>query len=227
MEYYQFLKLEEGVANLTVSVQLINVDSGNLNSIRNAFSLIGVAVREVRLAAELNDTDPIILPGVGAFGTIARRLEKRGFFSALRAVPSRQQPLLGICLGMQILGDYSEESPGVRGLGVIPGVVRSLSILKKGTKVPNIGWRNITGTNNAESAVYSLLDNKLYYHMHSYFFEPADQMITDATLPFNEHFVPAAISNGSITAVQFHPEKSQEDGLNFLEHWAYSAGAFA
>ena len=211
---------------MTATAQLINVNAGNLNSIKNAFSLIGVSVREVCSPNQLNETDPIILPGVGAFGAIVERLRKSGLFSRLLEVPAKQQPLLGICLGMQLLAESSEESPGVGGLGIIAGEVRSLPIVKDGSRVPNVGWRILNATDQAKPSLNSVLENKSYYHMHTYFFEPANSEVIDATFRFNNASIPVAISAGSVTAVQFHPEKSQEDGLNFLKNWADSTGAF-
>jgi len=169
---------------------MIDLGISNLQSVSEAFRRIGAPVE----VADRPGSGPVILPGVGAFGPAMQRLRERGLVEALRG-----RPVLGICLGMQLLADESEELGLHRGLGLIRGRVVRLT----GDRVPNIGWCDVDGIGGGRS----------FYFAHSYHFE------CDAaagTIQYGGRRITAAVRQGQIFGVQFHPEKSQDAGLDVL-----------
>lgn len=203
-------------------VQLINLQAGNLESLRQAMRRLDISVREVTDGAQLDGSRAVILPGVGAFGAVARRAWATGIAQALRGAIERKQPLLGICLGMQLLADDSEEQGQGLGLGVIPGQVSRLPMGLTDYRVPNVGWRSIHPTAHCDERYKDIFSAGSFYHIHSYYVAPTDETAIWATLPFSDLEVPVAIGAGSVVGVQFHPEKSQDDGLDFLQAWTAS-----
>lgn len=196
-------------------VGIVDYQSGNIRSVRNAVEHAGAVGRAVRSPEEMQGCTHVILPGVGAFRFCAERLEASGLLPALRhwaLVDGR--PLLGICVGMQLLGDYSEEHGRHEGLGWIGGAV---SRLENGgdpaIRIPHVGWNEVTfrgpigGFRAGESANF--------YFDHSYAFEPADHADEAATCQHGRSFS-AVLRRNSIVAAQFHPEKSQSSGMRLL-----------
>lgn len=189
-----------------MNLAIVDYGVGNLHSLGRAFVACGVEPRIVTDAADLADASRIVLPGVGAFGAAASQLER--FRPALDAARRRGVPILGICLGMQLLFEASEESPGARGLGWLQGTVQAL----RHAVVPAMGWNNVEGT---KPGAFSQRGEH-YYFVHSFVAPDGDATVATAS-----HGVayPAEVAAGSLRGVQFHPEKSGEAGLRLLARW--------
>lgn len=198
-------------------VGLVDYGSGNLRSVGKALEAAGATVPFVRSVGELADLDAVVVPGVGSFGDCAGNLRSTGLWEPLKEWILAGRPYLGICLGYQLLFESSEESPGVEGLGVLPGhVVRFPS---GALKVPHMGWNTLE---NAKGPLYGGLgDSPSLYFVHSFYPEPADPAVISASCAYGEHFA-ASVSTGALHAVQFHPEKSQAVGLSLLRNFLAS-----
>lgn len=194
----------------SVRVAVVDYRMSNLASVTKALERVGAVVTVASTAEALGGADAVVLPGVGNFGQATERLAADGLDHAVRRSVAAGTPLLGICLGMQLLFDSSEESPGATGLGLIPGAVRRL---RTPEKVPNVGWREATW-----QGVRGNDDTDAFYFNHSYACEPAD---LDQVLARSEHGVRfcAAAGTEAVMGVQFHPEKSSRAGLALLERW--------
>ncbi|MEK7766773.1 MAG: imidazole glycerol phosphate synthase subunit HisH, partial [bacterium] len=155
----------------------------------------------------------LVVPGQGEFGAAMRRLRRAGLASAIRRAVAKGTPYLGICLGLQILFDRSEEAPGEPGLGVFRGVVRRFP-RRSGLKVPHIGWNRVKSSGKRKA--------DFYYFDHSYYADPEDRALVNGTADYGVTFC-AAVRRGPVTAVQFHPEKSQGAGLAVLRSFVRSA----
>ena len=200
---------------------LIDYGMGNLMSVSKALEYVGGTVRLVRTPAEAAGAAGIILPGVGAFGDGMAHLTEAGFVPFLREKAAAGTPMLGICLGMQMLLDSSEESPGVPGLSIFPGKVRRFP--EQGMKVPQIGWNSIV-PDDKNPFFKGIAKDSFFYFVHSYYVQPDNPADTAAVCHYMIDFA-AAISRGNIIAVQFHPEKSQDCGLQILKNFiAISSG---
>lgn len=199
--------------DLKVFFALIDYKMGNLSSVNKALEASGATVRIVTTPAEAEGACALVLPGVGSFGDAMANLNEAGWSDFIRSWIAADRPFLGICLGMQMLLESSEESPGVPGLGIFPGTVRRFPDLP-GSKVPHMGWNTVRGTGS--SPFFSAEKEAYFYFVHSFYLDPLDRSIvaaeTDYLLPF-----PCAIARGRLLATQFHPEKSQETGLDLLK----------
>ena len=206
------------------SVALLDYEMSNLRSAGKALERLGARVRVAGRPAEAGGVDAIVLPGVGRFGAAMERLEAHGFSGMLRDAASEGVPVLGICLGLQLLFDESEESPGVPGLGLIPGAVRRL---RTDLKVPHIGWSEVDWRDGAIFAPVGCGPaERTYYFVHSYACEPDDADDVLGTADHGTAFV-AAAGRGSVSGVQFHPEKSSTAGLALLGRWLGGVAARA
>lgn len=201
---------------------LIDYGAGNLQSVNNALLALGEAARIVRTPADLEGISRLILPGVGSFGDCATNLEQQNLRQPILHWLQQGRPYLGICLGYQILFGESAESPGVPGLGFLKGRVERFAA-RHGLKVPHMGWNTTEATDPGHPMWQALGDDAppWFYFVHSFFPVPQDpQAIASKTL-YGAPFA-SAIATGSIWAVQFHPERSQDNGLtllrNFLAH---------
>ena len=186
------------------SIGLINCGSGNYGSVRNALTFLGLDPLEVRHPAHLDECHAIILPGVGAFPAVMRRLREAGLDDAIRRdVLDRAKPYLGICVGMQILADTGEEFGPTPGLGLIPGSVEPL-LPAPGHRVPHIGWNTVRPTRGCP-LFDGLGDEPTFYFVHGFAFRPHHAKHTAAT---TEHggLITAAVQRDNIFGVQFHPE---------------------
>lgn len=204
------------------SVALLDYEMSNLRSVGKAFERLGARVRVAARPAEARGMDALVLPGVGRFGAAMERLEEHDFTGMLRDAAAEGTPVLGICLGLQLLFDESEESPGVPGLGLIPGVVRRL---RTDRKVPHIGWSEVAwrpGTVLAPEGGGPA--DRTYYFVHSYACEPVDDDDVRGTAAHGPGFV-AAAGRGPVAGVQFHPEKSSRAGLALLGRWLHAVAA--
>lgn len=200
-------------------IALIDYGIGNLLSVSKALEAVGSQVRIVEKGAELEKADAVVLPGVGNFGDGMENLCSRGFADALLSFIGTGKPYLGICLGMQLLMEESEEAPGMKGLGVFKGKV--LRFPERGLKVPHMGWNNLK-IRMDHAAVKNLSDDSYFYFVHSYYVKPDEPGVTAASCEYILEFA-AAIARRNVFAVQFHPEKSQNNGLHILKNFVKSA----
>eukprot|EP00887_Chlorella_sp_A99_P005762 scaffold1.g5762.t1 len=204
-------------------VWLLDYGAGNVRSVRNAISKCGFTIRDVESAADIANAGRLIFPGVGAFGQAMDILQKRGYVNALRDYILADRPFLGICLGLQLLFEGSEESGGCEGLGLVPGVVEHFDT-SKGLPVPHIGWNEVI--QKRPSTLLSQVGDRRVYFVHSYHGTPsaanADWVL--ATADYGGEFV-AAVQKGHVCATQFHPEKSGRAGLDILRSFLEPEGA--
>jgi imidazole glycerol phosphate synthase glutamine amidotransferase subunit len=202
---------------------IIDYGAGNLGSVMNALKRLGVSASFARGPEELSSSstpyDRIIFPGDGHFATAMASLETSGYAAAIREWINADRPFLGICIGLQLLFEYSEEAPPVdgkeiRGLGIIPGGVKRFP----GRKVPQIGW-NSTSARPASRLFAGLPENTFFYYIHSYYAAPLEDAVAAAEADYYLRYC-SAVERGALAAVQFHPEKSGAWGLKLLENWA-------
>ncbi|GFR45822.1 hypothetical protein Agub_g7278, partial [Astrephomene gubernaculifera] len=195
-------------------VTLLDYGAGNVRSVRNAIKKLGYTIRDVETPADLDSASRLVFPGVGSFGQAMRILEQKKLVGPLKDYIQSGRPFLGICLGLQLLFEGSEESGGCEGLALIPGAVTQFDT-SLGLPVPHIGWNNIAPTRGSD-LLDGVGDRRVYY-VHSYRAtpSPANSEWVLATTQYGGEFV-AAVNRGSVSAVQFHPEKSGATGLDIL-----------
>ena len=195
---------------------IIDYDAGNLRSVEKALQALGEETVITRDREEILAADRVILPGVGAFGDAMEKLHQYGLVEIIRQVVQKGTPFLGICLGLQLLFEESEESQGVPGLGVLKGKIRRIPNTP-GLKIPHMGWNSLTlrpGTR-----LFSGLGEEPYvYFVHSYYLEAADPEIVAASADYGV-VIHAAVETGNVFACQFHPEKSSDTGLQILKNF--------
>ena len=199
-------------------IAVIDYGVGNLFSVEKAFAALGADVRVTSDEAVICAADKIVLPGVGAFGDCMKNLEASGLIPVLLDCVAKGKPLLGICVGLQILFDGSEESPGVRGLGLIPGLVKKIQA--PGLKVPHMGWNSLAIREPRQKAdLFAGLGEKPYvYFVHSYHAVPEDPAVITSVTEYGEQLT-ASVAKGNVQATQFHPEKSGDVGLHILKNF--------
>lgn len=196
-----------------MNVAVIDYDAGNTLSVTRALEKVGANVDLTSDPSRVLAADAVVLPGVGAFRDCVENLRERGMDEVCREAFERGKPFLGVCVGLQILFDGSEESPGVDGLGILPGVV--VRFPANGMKVPHMGWNQIEV--EREHPVLDGLDGEAFYFVHSYFPEPEPSDLL-GTSEYGGSFC-AAAGRGNLVAVQFHPEKSSLAGLKLYENF--------
>lgn len=195
---------------------IIDYGAGNLASVCNSFHTIGVEGKLVRTPADLTDITHLVLPGVGAFGDCAAALRKQNLAESISEWISQNKPFLGICIGYQILFESSEETPGAQGLGVFKGHVRRFA--DNGLKIPHMGWNAVTPL-QADAPIWADMgESPYFYYVHSYYPVPQDKGLIAATSTYGDTFA-AAVIKGRVIATQFHPEKSQVQGLRLLKNF--------
>lgn len=211
-----------------MKVGVIDYGVGNLGSVVRALEELRVMPVLVNRAADMHATDCLILPGVGNFAVCASVLNDGGWITALRdEVLGYQRPLLGVCVGMQLLADSSTEGAiegrDSRGLGLIPGCVRHLSSFGCKLRVPHAGWNEITRTRYDDHLFSGVTDGTDFYFVHSYAFAPQDSNDVLATTDYGVPLT-AAVRRGHIWGTQFHPEKSSRAGRRLLKNFIEGPG---
>jgi glutamine amidotransferase len=202
-----------------MDIVIVDYGMGNLRSVEKAFTRLGCAAQVTSDPEAVNGAKKIVLPGVGAFGDAMRELRTRGLIEPLLAAIAEGRPFLGICLGLQVLFEESEEAPRVAGLGVLSGTVKRF---QTNLKVPHMGWNTLRIVRRPP-ILEGITDGAYVYFVHSYYVEPLDDAvaatITDYGIPFT-----SMIWRGNLFATQFHPEKSQAVGLQILRQFGEYRG---
>jgi len=196
-------------------IALVDLKISNLGSVLEAFRRVGAPPTEPATASSIGAASAILLPGVGAFGDGMASLREQGLVEPIRAAVARGVPVLGICLGMQLLADSSEEHGQHDGLGLIKGKVIKLKPTQSGFRVPNIGWCDVVPSR--PGMLFPDTRTGCYYHVHSFHLVPANADDVAASMSYSGKPVASAVEHGNVMGVQFHPEKSQDDGLRLLD----------
>lgn len=199
-------------------IAIIDYGAGNLHSVKNALDHIGAESKITGNAQEILSADAVILPGVGAFGDCMASLEKNKLTETVKKAALSGKPFLGICLGLQLLFEESEESPGIKGLGIFKGKIVKIPD-GENLKIPHMGWNNITL--KKESKILS--GSPFVYFVHSYYLETDNKSIVSATTEYGKT-LDIAVEHNNIFAVQFHPEKSGDAGMEILKKFALLGG---
>lgn len=200
---------------MRVKVAIIDYGMGNLYSVRNTFAALGIRPDIIEGPDKLASYDKLILPGVGAFGDAMKELNRRGFLAPVKSFVASGKPFLGICLGMQLLLDKSEESKGIKGLSIIPGMVKKFS---SKLKCPHMGWNKIEKRNPGLVVFRGIAKDFYAYFCHSYFVKPKDSSVVIGETEYGIKFA-SIIRHDNVYGMQFHPEKSQDIGLKLLQNF--------
>jgi len=210
-------------------IVVIDYGMGNLHSVRKALEVVGARAKVSSRPEDIKKAERIVFPGVGSFGEAMRELKRRKLVTPIKDAIAAGKPFLGLCLGLQLLFEKSEESPGVRGLGVLRGEVkrfrRSSFVVrrsKEAYKIPHMGWNTIRRITNHESRITQVLKNvpngSYMYFVHSYYVKPKDKKIILTTTDYGINFA-SGVCRDNIYGLQFHPEKSQALGLRILRNF--------
>lgn len=197
-------------------IAILDYDAGNIKSVEKAMQLLGQEVEITREKETILQADKVILPGVGAFGDAMGKLRQYGLEEVIHEVVEKGTPFLGICLGLQLMFERSDESPGVKGLGILKGeILRIPETL--GLKIPHMGWNTLEFQNNGR--LFSGLKQEAYvYFVHSYYLKAADEGIVTAVTQYGTK-IHASVEKGNVFACQFHPEKSSDVGIQILRNF--------
>lgn len=198
-------------------IAIIDYDAGNIRSVEKALIALGEQPVVTRDKNTILAADKLILPGVGAFGDAMERLHQYGLVDVIRSVVKKGTPLLGICLGLQLLFERSDESDGVEGLGLLKGQILKIPD-SPGLKIPHMGWNSLTFQN--QGRLFKGLEEHPYvYFVHSYYLKAEEESIVKATTQYGVT-IHASVEKGNVFACQFHPEKSSRAGLQMLKNFA-------
>ncbi len=197
-------------------IAIIDYDAGNIRSVEKALDALGAKNKLTRDPAEIITADKVILPGVGAFGDAMKKLEEYGLMDVIHRVTDKGTPFLGICLGMQVMFADSEESPGVKGLDLIPGHVVRFDA-SHGLKIPQIGWNSLKDVKKCR-ILKDVYTGSYVYFVHSYYAK-ADYRDDVAAVAEYGDIADVAIEHGNLFGCQFHPEKSSGIGMKILNNF--------
>ena len=195
---------------------IIDYGAGNLRSVQKACELMGADAQITSDAEKILSADRVILPGVGAFGDCMSSIRRHNLEECIHTVIENGTPFLGICLGLQLLFEKSEETPNVSGLGVFGGEIVKIPD-NPDLKIPHMGWNSLSFP-KASPLFDGIDENSFVYFVHSYYMQPTDKSIISATCDYSGT-LPVALSQGNVHATQFHPEKSGEVGLKMLKNF--------
>ena len=197
-------------------IAIIDYDAGNIKSVEKAIQYLGEEALVTRDRDEILRADGVILPGVGAFGDAMGKLRDYGLEEVIHECVDSGKPFLGICLGLQLLFERSEESPGVKGLGVLEGEIVRLPS-ESGLKIPHIGWNNLKFPHHGR-LFEGVAEDPYVYFVHSFYLKAKDPEIVTATTEYGAT-IHASVEKGNVFACQYHPEKSSAVGLKMLENF--------
>ena len=197
-------------------IAIIDYDAGNIKSVEKALQTLGQEVIVTRDAETILNADKVILPGVGAFGDAMAKLHDYHLVDVIYQVVEKKTPFLGICLGLQLMFESSEETPGVEGLGILKGKI--VKIPENGDlKIPHMGWNSLHFQNNGRLFANLPQDSYVYF-VHSYYLQAEDESIVKATTDYST-CIHASVEKDNVFACQFHPEKSSDVGLTILKNF--------
>lgn len=198
-------------------IAIIDYGAGNIQSVYKALKFIGADCKVTSDKDEILNADGAILPGVGSFGDAMDTMTKRGIRDTIIEYTKSGKPFLGICLGLQLLFPESEETPGVKGLGIFKGTITKIPNQNRTLKIPHMGWNNISI--KQKNGIFKDIEGEPYvYFVHSFYLKAQDKDIVAATTQYGVE-IDAAVQKGNIIATQFHPEKSGEVGLKMLKNF--------
>ncbi len=197
-------------------IAIIDYGAGNLHSVKNALDFLGAKSVVTGDREEILNADRVILPGVGAFGDAMKCLDGSGLTETVRESALSGRPFLGICLGLHLMFEESEESPGVKGLGIFKGKVVKIPE-SKNLKIPHMGWNSITITKDSK-ILKNIGDNPYVYFVHSYYVKADDKNLISAYTEYGQK-LDIAVERDNIFATQFHPEKSGDTGMDILKNF--------
>lgn len=198
-------------------IAIIDYDAGNLKSVEKAFKFIGEECVVTRDKNAILNADKVVLPGVGSFGDAMEKLHKYGLVDTIYKVVEKKTPFLGICLGLQLLFDESEETPGVKGLGILKGKIVKIPKVDD-IKIPHIGWNSLE-LHNGGRLFKGIKNGEYVYFVHSYYLKAEEESIVTASTEYGTH-IHASVEKDNVFACQYHPEKSSEAGLKMLKNFA-------
>ena len=197
-------------------IAIIDYDAGNIKSVEKALKTLGQDVVVTRDPDTILNADKVILPGVGAFGDAMGKLHSYGLVEVIHKVAEKRTPFLGICLGLQLMFESSEETPGVEGLGILKGKI--VKIPENGElKIPHMGWNSLHFQNDGRLFANLPQDSYVYF-VHSYYLQAEDEGIVKATTDYST-CIHASVEKDNVFACQFHPEKSSDVGLTIIKNF--------
>lgn len=197
-------------------IAIIDYDAGNIKSVEKAFRFLGAEVCVTHDADVIEAAEKVVLPGVGAFGDAMNKLQQYHLVDTIHHVIEKGTPFLGICLGMQLLFERSDESEGVKGLGILKGEILRIPD-SQDIKVPHIGWNALSFPNNGR-LFKGIPAGSYVYFVHSYYLKAEEERIVTAATEYGAH-IHASVEKNNVFACQFHPEKSSDVGLRILENF--------
>jgi len=197
-------------------IAIIDYDAGNIKSVEKAFQALGQNVVVTRDKDTILQAEGVVLPGVGAFGDAMKKLEDYDLVNTIYKVVEAKTPFLGICLGLQLMFEESEETPGVKGLGLLKGKIVRIPD-GEGLKIPHIGWNNLSYP-NAGRLYKDIPEDSFVYFVHSYYLQAEEPEIVKATTEYGVT-IHASVEKENVFACQFHPEKSSAVGMKILENF--------